>query len=148
MWPDDGTVFIADATWQDEPQLAPDDEWAGTWASSLIDPLQPPFPGVRVRCAAVTRESSRAVTVECWVGNGLPDLTEVFSTTIRVGSHGVTIEDAASTTRLRLPAGSWPLSVRVGAEKPEENYRVAFCFPSLRTTRWSRVARRSRHPRL
>src|SRR5262245_23387211 len=132
MSPDDGSVFVADATWQDEPRLLASDVWAGTWAPSLVHPTEPPFPGVRVRCARVPGESSsRPVMVECWLTTRPLDLKEVFSTVIEIAEHGATVEGGSASSRLWLPAGCWALSVWVADEKPEENFTVAFCFRSM-----------------
>lgn len=131
-WPEDGSVFVADAVWQDEPQLRAEDAWTGTWASSLTHPEEPPFPGIRVRCARSNRESlTSAVAIECWVGMSPTDLREVLATVFSIGEHGVVFDAGSCSATVLLPSGTWPVSVRVAAMEPTENFRVAFCFASM-----------------
>lgn len=132
-------VAILDATWQDYPEWDDGQEWVAFRAESLIDPDNPPYPGVAVATRGdIGTDGPCQVRVEVWSG-GTPDgLRRIHKTVLSIGIHGVLVGNDQSNdmTELVLPEGNYPLEIWVDAETPDLVSRVVFLLgsPSSRSS--------------
>jgi hypothetical protein len=122
-------VAILDATWQDYPEWEGDERWVAFRAKSLIDPDNPPYPGIAVATRSdAGPDGPRQVRVEVW-SEGVPrGLRCVHETVLSVGGHGVLVgnDDSGELTELKLAEGDHPLQVWVDADAPAFVSRVVF----------------------
>jgi hypothetical protein len=129
-------VAILDATWQDYPEWDDGQEWVAFRAESLIDPDNPPYPGIAVATRSdIGADGPCQVRVEVWSG-GTPDgLRLIHETVLTIGIHGVLVgnDQSQDMTELALPEGDYPLQIWVDADTPGLVSRVIFLLGSPRS---------------